>query len=91
MSHTPYPGLNFELGETADMLREAVYDFAQTEIDPLAAQIDSTNEFPPGDVEKAGGYGNCWVSPLKRNTAAPVWVTWSTWWPWRKSAGPLLP
>lgn len=44
MSH--YPTLNFDLGETADMLREVVQDFASKELAPLAADIDSTNEFP---------------------------------------------
>lgn len=33
MSH--YPTLNFGLGETIDMLRDAVRDFANTEIAPL--------------------------------------------------------
>jgi isovaleryl-CoA dehydrogenase len=40
------PSLNFELGETADMLRNAVQDFAQAEIAPIAAEIDRSNEFP---------------------------------------------
>mgnify|MGYP003492794518 FL=1 len=41
-----YPSLNFDLGETNDMLRDAVYQFAQAELAPRAAQIDSSNEFP---------------------------------------------
>ena len=57
MSYAPYPCLNFELGETADLLREAVYDFAQTEIAPLAAEIDKTNEFPPEMWRKLGDMG----------------------------------
>jgi isovaleryl-CoA dehydrogenase len=40
------PVLDFDLGETADMLRDSVADFAQTKIAPLAAEIDSSNEFP---------------------------------------------
>ena len=40
------PGLNFELGEDIDMLREAVRDFAQHEIAPLAAQTDRDDQFP---------------------------------------------
>ena len=31
--------LNFDLGETADLLRDAVETFAQTEIAPLADEI----------------------------------------------------
>ncbi|MCZ6722480.1 MAG: isovaleryl-CoA dehydrogenase [Gammaproteobacteria bacterium] len=40
------PSLNFDLGETIDLLRDAVRDFAQAEIAPLAAEIDRSNEFP---------------------------------------------
>jgi isovaleryl-CoA dehydrogenase len=43
---TYIPSLNFDLGETVDMLRDAVADFAQSEIAPLAAEIDRSNEFP---------------------------------------------
>jgi len=41
-----YPSLNFDLGETADLLRNAVQEFAQAEIAPRAAEIDRSNEFP---------------------------------------------
>ena len=44
--HAPYPTLNFELGEDVDMLRDMVYQFAQSEIAPLAAQADEANSFP---------------------------------------------
>ena len=40
------PSLNFDLGDTVDLLRDAVQDFAQAEIAPLAAEIDRSNEFP---------------------------------------------
>ena len=33
------PGLNFQLGDDIDALRDAVRDFAQAEIAPLAADI----------------------------------------------------
>ena len=52
-----YPGLNFNLGETAQMLREAVHDFAQTEIAPLADDIDRSNEFPAHLWRKLGDLG----------------------------------
>jgi isovaleryl-CoA dehydrogenase len=39
-------GLNFELGETIDILRESVAAFAAREIAPRAAEIDRSNEFP---------------------------------------------
>jgi isovaleryl-CoA dehydrogenase len=37
---------NFDLGETADMLRDTVMAFSQAEIAPRAAEIDRTNTFP---------------------------------------------
>ena len=39
-------GLDFGLGETIDILRETVRDFASTEIAPRAAEIDRDNAFP---------------------------------------------
>ena len=35
-----YPSLNFDLGETADMMRDSVRSFAADEIAPRAADID---------------------------------------------------
>ena len=46
MSLYPFPTLKFDLGENAEMLREAVYNFAKDKIAPRAADIDETNEFP---------------------------------------------
>ena len=40
------PGLDFGLGETVDILRETVREFAAREIAPRAAAIDRANEFP---------------------------------------------
>ncbi|KKW66798.1 isovaleryl-CoA dehydrogenase [Lampropedia cohaerens] len=40
------PGLNFQLGEDIDALRDAVREFAQEQIAPLAAQIDRSDQFP---------------------------------------------
>ena len=34
------PGLDFQLGDDIDALRDAVHGFAQAEIAPRAAQID---------------------------------------------------
>jgi len=50
-------GLNFDLGETIDMLRDAVKDFADKEIAPRAAQIDRANEFPADLWKKFGDMG----------------------------------
>ena len=40
------PALDFDLGETADLLRDSVMSFAQEKIAPLAAEIDRTDKFP---------------------------------------------
>jgi isovaleryl-CoA dehydrogenase len=39
-------GLDFDLGETADMLRETVRGFAADRIAPIAAEIDREDRFP---------------------------------------------
>jgi isovaleryl-CoA dehydrogenase len=52
-----YPCLKFALGETIDMLRETVQDFAQREIAPRAADIDRHNEFPQDLWRKLGDLG----------------------------------
>ena len=51
------PGLNFDLGETADMLRDTVAAFAAEEIAPRAAAIDRENQFPPDLWRKLGDLG----------------------------------
>jgi isovaleryl-CoA dehydrogenase len=52
-----YPTLNFDLGETADMIRDTVQGFAQNEIAPLAAEIDRTDVFPRQLLPKMGELG----------------------------------
>ena len=51
------PGLNFQLGEDIDALRDAVQAFAQTEIAPRAAEIDSSDQFPMDLWQKMGDLG----------------------------------
>ena len=40
-----FSSLNFNLGETVEMIRDTVNSFARDEIAPRAAQIDIDNEF----------------------------------------------
>ncbi|MCC5879447.1 MAG: isovaleryl-CoA dehydrogenase, partial [Idiomarina sp.] len=49
--------LNFDLGETADMLRDHVNAFAREEIAPRAAQIDEDNLFPADLWPQLGDMG----------------------------------
>ncbi len=51
------PGLNFDLGEAADMLRSQVESFAAAEIAPRAAQVDRDNAFPMDLWPKMGALG----------------------------------
>ncbi len=55
-SNTEY-GLDFDLGEEIDMLRDSVRRFAEAEIAPRAAEIDRSNEFPPDLWRKMGELG----------------------------------
>ncbi|MCG3878316.1 isovaleryl-CoA dehydrogenase [Psychrobacter sp. Ps6] len=51
------PGLNFQLGEDIDALRDVVQQFAANEIAPRAAEIDSSDEFPMDLWQKMGDLG----------------------------------
>ena len=55
MAH--FAGLSFQLGETVDLLRSAVRDFAAKEIAPRAAAVDSENLFPADLWKKLGDLG----------------------------------
>ncbi len=52
-----FPLLNFDLGETANLLRESVGDFVAKEIAPLAADIDRNDHFPLELWRKMGAMG----------------------------------
>ena len=57
MTANEIPSLNFNLGETADMLRASVQSFASDEIAPRAADIDHQNVFPSDLWVKMGALG----------------------------------
>ncbi|KZN47780.1 isovaleryl-CoA dehydrogenase [Pseudoalteromonas luteoviolacea] len=52
-----YKELNFGLGETADMIRDHVNNFATSEIAPLAEKTDQENTFPNEMWPKFGEMG----------------------------------
>lgn len=52
-----FPQLNLNLGETAELLRDSVRQFAENEIAPRAAEIDETNTFPNDLWKKMGDLG----------------------------------
>ena len=51
------PGLDFQLGQEVDALRDTVRDFAQAEIAPRAAEIDRSDQFPMDLWRKMGALG----------------------------------
>ena len=57
MTSNRMPGLDFGLGETADMIRSSVESFAQAEIAPRAEEIDASNAFPRDLWPRLGDLG----------------------------------
>lgn len=51
------PALDFDLGETANAIRETTARFAADQIAPLAAEIDRTNTFPRALWPQMGALG----------------------------------
>ncbi|MDP1692542.1 MAG: isovaleryl-CoA dehydrogenase [Burkholderiaceae bacterium] len=54
---SPLPGLDFQLGDDINALRDAVRAFAEAEIAPRAGQIDQSDQFPMDLWRKMGALG----------------------------------
>ncbi len=57
MTMQDFPAIDFHHGETIDMLRATVRQFAADEIAPRAAEIDRSNQFPSDLWRKMGDLG----------------------------------
>ena len=57
MTLSSFSGLDFNLGETADMLRESVRGWTADRLAPRAAEIDRSNEFPRDLWPELGALG----------------------------------
>src|SRR5512143_1628074 len=57
MSANAQPMFNFDLGETADAIRDTVRAFSANEIAPRAAEIDRSNQFPRDLWPRIGALG----------------------------------
>ena len=54
--------MNFQLTKEQEFVRKMVREFAETEVEPLAADIDKEHRFPVETVEKMAKYGLLGVS-----------------------------
>jgi isovaleryl-CoA dehydrogenase len=57
MSSNSFQSLDFDLGETADMIRDTVRAFTEDKIAPRAAEIDASNIFPRDLWPELGNLG----------------------------------
>jgi butyryl-CoA dehydrogenase len=49
--------MNFQLTKEQELVRQMVREFAENEVEPIAAEIDETERFPMETVEKMARYG----------------------------------
>src|SRR5881396_3369442 len=53
----PATGISFDLPEDVQSVREMVHDFAESEIRPIAAELDRTHDFPAETTKKMAELG----------------------------------
>lgn len=49
--------MDFKLSKQQELIRQLMHDFAENEVQPIAAEIDEEERFPRETVEKLGRYG----------------------------------
>ena len=68
-------GMNYQLNDTYNLLRDSVIQFARREIAPLGAEkIDKTNQFPREFCGRNWENWAYWELPFLKNTAEYKWV-----------------
>lgn len=80
-------GMEFDLGEDVNALRDTVHRWAQGRVKPLAAQTDRDNAFPNELWPEMGEMGLLGIT-VPRNSAAAAWAIWPMSSPPRRSPAP---
>jgi isovaleryl-CoA dehydrogenase len=84
-----FQGMNFGLGETAEMIRDSVASFASEKIAPLAEDIDKTNQFPRHLWPELGALGLHGITVPEDDGGTGLAIL-SIASPWRRSAARRL-
>ena len=83
--------MNFELTDEQAMIQAMAREFAESEIAPIAAEIDRDARFPHETVKRMGELGLMGIAVPgavgRRRRRHRV----ATWWRWRRSRGPAPP
>ena len=58
--------MDFELTDEQELIREAVKEFAETEIAPIAPELDRDHRFPSELIPKLAGAATSWACPTPR-------------------------
>ena len=82
--------MDFDLTKDQEMIRKEVRKFAQTEIAPVAAELDETQTFS-ADLTKKWERSVCSACSSPKHTTARPWIISPTSSPWKRSPGSTAP